>query len=73
VVSGLETVGYNMLLSVLFAILGFVLLFIGFKVFDWLTPTDLASQVFENGNLAAAILSGAFIIGLALIVSAAIG
>ena len=68
----METVAYNMFLSAIFAVLGFVLLFIGFKVFDWLTPTDLAHQVFENNNLAAAVLAGAFIIGLAIVVSAAI-
>jgi uncharacterized membrane protein YjfL (UPF0719 family) len=68
----MDTMVYNMFLSAIFAILGFVLLFVGFKVFDWLTPTDLASQVFEKGNLAAAILAGAFIIGLAIVVAAAI-
>jgi uncharacterized membrane protein YjfL (UPF0719 family) len=62
----------SMLLSVVFALLGFVLLFLGYKVFDRLTPADIARQVFEEGNMAAAVLMGAFIIGLAIVVSAAI-
>jgi putative membrane protein len=62
----------NAVLSVLFAILGFVLLFIGYRVFDALTPTDLNKRIFEDGNVAAAILAGAFVLGLAIIVAMAI-
>ncbi len=59
-------------LSVLFAVLGFLLLFAGYRVFDWLTPTNLNSDIFENGNVAAAVLAGAFVIALAIIIHAAI-
>jgi uncharacterized membrane protein YjfL (UPF0719 family) len=59
-------------LSVLFAVLGFVLLFVGFKVFDWLTPTVLSRDIFENGNVAAAILAGTFVLALAIVIHAAI-
>lgn len=62
----------NGALSVGFAVLGFVLLFAGFKVFDWLTPTSLSRDIFENGNVAAGILAGAFVIALAIIIHAAI-
>jgi putative membrane protein len=62
----------SILLSVLFALLGFVLLFIGYRVFDGLIPSNLNKQIFEEGNLAAAIVVGAFIIGMALIVANAI-
>ena len=62
----------SMLLSVVFALLGFVLLWVGYKVFDALTPADIAKQVFEEGNMAAAVLMGAFIIALASVVAAAI-
>ena len=68
----MDTVLPNMLLSLIFALLGFVLLFLGFKVFDWLTPTDLAKSVFHDGNVAAAILAGAFIVALAMVVAASI-
>lgn len=64
--------GTNILLSVLFALLGFVLLFIGYRVFDAMTPTDLNKRIFEDGNVAAAILAGAFVLGLAVIIAMAI-
>ena len=62
----------DVLLTALFALLGFVLLFVGYRVFDWLTPTDLADDIFRKNNVAAAIFAGAFVIALAIIVSRAI-
>ena len=62
----------DVLLSALFAVLGFVLLFVGYRVFDWLTPTDLSDDIFRKNNTAAAIFAGAFVIALALIISHAI-
>jgi uncharacterized membrane protein YjfL (UPF0719 family) len=62
----------NILLSLVFALLGFVLLFIGYRVFDLMTPTDLNKRIFEDGNVAAAVLAGAFVLGLAIIIAMAI-
>lgn len=62
----------NIVLSLVFALLGFILLFVGYRVFDALTPTDLNKTIFQDGNSAAAILAGAFVIGLAIIVAMAI-
>jgi uncharacterized membrane protein YjfL (UPF0719 family) len=54
------------------ALLVYILLFIGYRGFDALTPTDLNKRIFEDGNVAAAILAGAFVLGLAVIVAMAI-
>jgi uncharacterized membrane protein YjfL (UPF0719 family) len=62
----------NLSLSLIFAVLGFILLFLGYRVFDMLTPADLNKRIFEDGNTAAAVLAGAFVLGLALIVAMAI-
>ncbi len=62
----------DVLLSILFAILGFLLLFAGYRAFDWLTPTDLNDDIFRKGNVAAGVFAGAFVIALAIIVRAAI-
>lgn len=62
----------DVLLSLLFTVLGFILLFAGYRVFDWLTPTDLNDDIFRKGNVAAAVFAGAFVLGLAIIVRAAI-
>ncbi len=68
----LTTTISNATLSIIFAIIGFVLLFVGYKVFDWLTPTDLGDDIFRKGNVATAILAAAFVIGLAIIIAQAI-
>jgi uncharacterized membrane protein YjfL (UPF0719 family) len=60
------------ILSIIYAILGMVLLYIGYKVFDWVTPTDMQKKIFEEGNTAVAITVGAFIIGLAIVILGAI-
>ncbi|MGE3273253.1 MAG: DUF350 domain-containing protein [Chloroflexota bacterium] len=62
----------NIVLSLVFALLGFVLLFLGYRIFDALTPTDLSKRIFEDGNIAAAVMAGSFVIGLAIIVAMAI-
>ena len=62
----------NVLLSVLFALLGFVLLFVGYKVFDALTPHNIGHKILDEGNVAAAVLMAGFIVGLAIVVAAAI-
>ncbi len=61
-----------LILSVIYAILGMVFLYVGYKVFDLVTPTDMQKDIFENGNTAVAITVGAFIIGLAIVIAAAI-
>jgi uncharacterized membrane protein YjfL (UPF0719 family) len=44
---------------------------IGYKLFDKMTPGNLHAEIFENKNVAAAILAGSVIIGVALILAAA--
>ncbi len=68
----MEQVLRNAVVSVVFAVLGFGLLFLGYRTFDRLTPTSLNRQIFEDRNMAAAVLAGAFVIALAVIVAAAI-
>jgi putative membrane protein len=59
-------------LSIIYAVLGMILLYIGYKVFDLVTPTDMQKKIFEEGNTAVAITVGAFIIGLAIVILGAI-
>ncbi len=60
------------ILSIIYAILGMVLLYVGYRVFDWVTPTDMQKKIFDEGNTAVAITVGAFIIGLAIVILGAI-
>jgi putative membrane protein len=59
-------------LSIIYAVLGMILLYIGYKAFDLVTPTDMQKKIFEEGNTAVAITVGAFIIGLAIVILGAI-
>lgn len=67
-----EQLWFNLLLAAIFSVLGFVLLFIGYKVLDWLTPEDLSGKIFRDGNVAAAVLAGSFVIGISIVVAASI-
>lgn len=58
-------------LSIIWAALGVVLLFLATLAFDALHPMKLR-QMIEEGNVAAGIILGAVVIGTAMIITAAI-
>lgn len=60
-------------LFVLFGIAGIIMAIVGYKVFDLFTPGNLHAEIFENKNVAAGILAGSVIIGVSLILAAAMG
>jgi len=55
----------------LFAAIGIAAAIIGYKAFDKCTPGDLHKEILEHKNIAAAILAGAVIIGVSIIIAAA--
>ncbi len=61
-----------LIISIVYAVLGMILLYGGYRLFDWLTPTNLQEDIFKNGNVAVAIVVGSFILGLAFVIGAAI-
>jgi putative membrane protein len=61
-----------LIISIIYAALGMVLLWIGYKIFDLVTPSDMQKKIFDEGNVAVAITVGAFILGLAVVIGAAI-
>lgn len=60
-------------LFLIFGLAGIVMMVLGYKLFDKFTPGDLQKEIFENKNVAAALLAGSVIIGMALILAAAMG
>ena len=58
-------------LSVAWAAIGVVLLFIAALAFDMLYPIKVREQI-EQGNVAVGILLGAVVLGMALIIATAI-
>ncbi len=59
-------------LTALFALFGIALAIAGYKLFDKCTPGDLHKEIIENRNVAAAIIGAAIIIGVCIVVAAAI-
>src|ERR1035437_8586485 len=58
----------NMLL---FAAVGIVVAIAGYKIFDKCTPGHLNREILEHRNVAAAIIAGAVILGVCIIIAAA--
>ena len=55
----------------LFAAIGVITAIVGYKVFDKCTPGHLTKEILEHRNVAAAIIAGAVILGVCIIVAAA--
>lgn len=55
-----------------YALLGLFLGLFGYKVYDWMTPFDLRKELEIDQNTSVGIVCGAIILGMCLIVAAAI-
>lgn len=62
-----QAVGYMLL----FAAIGIMAAIAGYKLFDKCTPGDLHKEILENKNVAAAIVAGSVILGVCIIIAAA--
>ena len=58
--------------SIIYSLLGIVVLMVGYKVFDLATPFDLNKEIAEDDNTSAGVALAGIMIGLGLIVAAAI-
>ena len=58
--------------TVIYSLAGILLALLAFRLLDWLTPGDLNKKIFEDGNVAAAILGAALVLGICAIIVAAI-
>jgi uncharacterized membrane protein YjfL (UPF0719 family) len=67
------TLSFSPLLSVVvYAFAGIGLAILGYKLFDLCTPGDLHEEIVKNRNTAAALIGAAIIIGVSIVVAAAI-
>lgn len=62
-----QAVGY----MVLFGSIGIVMAIFGYKLFDACTPGQLHREIVEEKNVAAAIIGGSVILGVCVIIAAA--
>ena len=60
-----------LLLMAVFAAVGIVVAIVGYRLFDKFTPGDMHKEIIENKNVAAAIVAAAVILGVSIIVAAA--
>jgi uncharacterized membrane protein YjfL (UPF0719 family) len=62
----------DLVASLVFSLVGLVLFSLAFYIIDKLTPGNLWCEILEKQNRAAAIVVGALIIGLAIIIGLSI-
>jgi len=58
--------------SILFSFLGIIILLVAYFIIEKITPENTWKEVVEKNNVAVAIVLAAFIIGISMIISAAI-
>ena len=66
-----QTLGQAIGYMVLFSAIGILAAITGYKVFDKCTPGDLHNEIIQNKNVAAAIVAAAVILGVCIVVAAA--
>jgi len=59
-------------LNFFYAVLGVVLMFISYRVFDWLTPEVRFPDELKKGNVAVSIFIAAIFVSIALIIGGAL-
>ena len=66
-----QTLGQAISFMTLFAAIGILLAIVGYKIFDKCTPGEMHREIIEHKNVAAAIIGGAVILGVCIIIAAA--
>ncbi|NQX56937.1 DUF350 domain-containing protein [Pedobacter panaciterrae] len=68
-----ELINYKYIVaSVVFSVLGILILFLAFWIVEKITPENLWKEILEKQNMALAIVFAAFIIAIAIIISSSI-
>ena len=66
-----RTIGEALLYMLVFAVAGIVMAILGYKLFDKFTPGDLHKEIVEKQNVAAAVIAAAVVLGICIIIAAA--
>lgn len=61
----------EVLSSVVFGLLGIIIMMLSYKAIDWVIPADLNKEI-EKGNLAAGVVIAGVFIAIAMIISTSI-
>jgi uncharacterized membrane protein YjfL (UPF0719 family) len=63
----------GLVLSVVYGLVGIILLMVGYKVFELITPFSVSDALSKDQNRAVGIVVGSIFIGVAIIIAAALG
>ena len=66
-----QTLGQALGYMILFSAVGIIAAIAGYKLFDKCTPGDLHKEIIENKNVAAAVIAASVILGVCIIIAAA--
>lgn len=58
--------------ATIFGVIGIVLLILGYYIWELVTPYNLRRELQENKNVAVAVVAASFIVGMAIVVGAAV-
>jgi len=56
----------------IFGVIGVVLLIVGYYIWELVTPYNLRRELQDNKNLAVAVVAASFIVGMAVVIAAAL-
>ena len=62
--------GKGIMLSVVYGLISIILLMIGYKIFEWITPFSVSDALSKDQNLGVGISVGAIFIAIAIILAA---
>lgn len=58
--------------TTIFGVTGIVLLIVGYYIWELVTPYNLRRELQENKNLAVAVVAASFVLGMAIVIAAAV-
>ena len=60
----------NVISAIVFGVIGILLMVLGYKAFDWITPRlDVEKELAEKQNIAVAIVIAAVLIGVSILIA----
>lgn len=69
-----DSFGMAIASAAVFGLVGIVLILLGFKLFDWITPRiNLERELAENKNVAVAIVIASMVIGVSIVLASVVG
>jgi putative membrane protein len=70
--SSWELLGQHLLAAIIFSIVGVIVFFASLLLMEKLTPFSIIKEIGEEHNLALAIIVGAIVLGIAIIIASAV-